>query len=189
MAIEVETARRRFTREEYHRMAEAGIFRPRERVELIRGEILEMSPIGRRHRAFNDNLVALLVPPLLGRAIVSVASGVALSDDTEPEPDIKILRRSAVPLKDRDVYADDVVCVIEVSETSLRYDRTTKVRLYAESLIPEYWIVDCTSENVEVYRTPQGAGYRDLERLVGGAATVSLQAFPDVSLRLAEIFA
>jgi Uma2 family endonuclease len=95
MAIEIETERRRFTRVEYHGMAEAGTLRPRERVELIRGEIVRMAAFGPRHVVFTDNLTALLVPRLVNRAVVSVASGTPLSDDTEPEPDIKIVRRRA----------------------------------------------------------------------------------------------
>ncbi|MBI1847689.1 MAG: Uma2 family endonuclease [Candidatus Rokubacteria bacterium] len=88
MLVEVAVARRRFTREEYHRMGEAGILKPTERVELIRGEIVTMSPIGRRHVAFVDNLTQPLVVRLAGRAIVSVQHPIVLSDDTEPEPDI-----------------------------------------------------------------------------------------------------
>ena len=190
MATEVETVRRLFTRAEYHRMAEAGILGKRDRVELIRGEIVRMSPIGRRHVAFNDTLIALLMRRVDERAIVSVAGGVVLSDDTEPEPDIKILRRNRdVPYKEREVHADDLVCVIEVSDSSLSYDRRTKLRLYAEAGIPEYWIVDCEGEAVEVHRRPEGSGYRDVTRVVGADATVSLEAFPDVTLRLADIFA
>ena len=97
MAVGVAAARRLFTREEYHRMGEAGILKPTDRVELIRGEIVEMSPIGRRHVAFVDNLNALLVVALTGRAIVSVGNPVALSEDTEPQPDLKVLRRRSVP--------------------------------------------------------------------------------------------
>ena len=189
MAVEVETARRKFTREEYHRMGEVGILKPDDRVELIRGEILEMSPIGRRHVAFVDNLNQLLVMALAGRAIVSVQSPIALSDDTEPEPDFKILRRRAVRYKDREAWAEDALLVIEVAETSLRYDRTTKLRLYAEAGVPEYWVVDTVAESIEVYRDAHPAGYREVNRIVGGDATVSLYTFPDVTLRLADIFA
>ena len=93
MAVEVAAARRLFTREEYHRMGEVGILKPTDRVELIRGEIVEMSPQGRRHRAFIDNLTHLLDVGLAGRAIVSVQMPIVLADDTEPESDVQILRR------------------------------------------------------------------------------------------------
>ena len=188
MAVEVVATRRRFTRAEYYRMAEAGILARRDRVELIRGEIVEMSPIGRRHRAFVDNLNALLVLPLGDRAIVSVQQPVILSDDTEPQPDLTVLRRRPVPYKDREAYAEDVLLLIEVADTSLAYDRSTKLRLYAEAGISEYWVVDCEAEAVEVHRDPGPDGYRDVRR-VAGAASVALQAFPDVELSIANIFA
>ncbi len=188
MAVEVAATRRRFTRAEYYRMAEAGILGRHDRVELIRGEIVEMSPIGPRHLAFVGNLNLLLVPRLHERAIVWVQSPVVLSDDTEPEPDLMVLRRRAQPYKEREADADDVLLLIEVADTSLAYDRSTKLRLYAEAGIREYWVVDCNAETVEVYRDPGPDGYRDVQR-VAGRAVLALQAFPDVELSVADIFA
>ena len=188
MAVEVAATRRRFTRAEYYRMAEAGILRTHDRVELIRGEIVEMSPIGRRHRAFVDNLNALLAVRLGDRAIVSVQQPVILTEDTEPEPDLTVLRRRPVPYKEREAYAEDVLLLIEVADTSLAYDRSTKLRLYAEAGIAGYWVVDCEAEAVEAYRDPGPDGYRDVRR-VAGRAVLSLQAFPDVELSIADIFA
>jgi hypothetical protein len=186
MAVEVAATRRRFTREEYHRMVEVGILGQRDRIELIRGEIVEMSPIGRRHKAFVANLNRLLVVRLAGRAIVWVQSSIALAEDTEPEPDLVVLRPGALSYKERDAWAEDVLLLIEVADSSLAYDRSTKLRLYAEAGIPEYWIVDCASEAIDVHRGPGPDGYRDVARAVG---TVTLQAFPDVELPTAEIFA
>jgi Uma2 family endonuclease len=188
-AVEVAAPRRRFTRAEYHRMAEVGILTCNERVELIRGEIIKMSPQGRRHRAFIDNLTQLLATRLAGRAIVSIQMPIVLADDTEPEPDIQILRRRAVPYKEREADAGDALLLIEVAQTSLAYDRSTKLRLYAAAGIPEYWVVDCVAESIEIHRTPHADGYRDVSRPIGPTATVSLEAFPDVALGLSEIFA
>jgi Uma2 family endonuclease len=125
----------------------------------------------------------------VGRAIVSVQNPVALTDDTEPQPDLKVLRRRLVPYKEREAWAEDVLLLIEVAESSLRYDRSTKQRLYAEAGIPEYWVVDCAAESVELCRTPEGGCYRDVCRVAGAEMTVTLQAFPDVTLPLAAIFA
>ena len=136
MAVEVERARRLFTVEEYHRMGETGILKPSDRVELIRGEIIEMSPIGRRHVAFVNNFNQLLVIRLAGRAIVSVQNPVVIADDSEPQPDLALLRCRAVPYKDAEITAADVLLLIELAETSLRYDRTVKLRLYAEAGVP-----------------------------------------------------
>ena len=188
MAIEVAAARRLFNREEYHRMGEVGILKRGDHVELIRGDIIEMSPIGRRHQAFVDNLSQLLILRIAGRAIVSVQNPVVLADDTEPEPDLKILRRRSVPYKELEAHGDDVLLIIEVAETSLSYDRSTKLRLYAETGIPEYWVVDCAAESVEVHRSPDAGGYRDVSRFTG-SASISPLAFPDVRAGLAEIFA
>jgi Uma2 family endonuclease len=188
MAVEVAAARRRFTRKDYYRMAEVGILGARERVELIEGEIVEMSPIGPRHSAFVDNLTRLLARRLPDEAIVRVQGPVALADDTEPQPDLTVLRRRAVPYKEREAWAEDAVLVIEVAESSLAYDRSTKRRLYVQAGIPEYWVMDCAAESIEVHREPGPDGYRDI-RLVTSAATLSPQAFPDVALSTTEIFA
>lgn len=190
MAVEVEVAvaRRRFTRKEYHRMAEVGILRARDRVELIAGEIVEMSSIGPRHAAFVNNLTRVLVRRLADPAIVAVQNPLALSDDHEPQPDLVVLRGRLVPYKDREAWAEDGLLVIEVAESSLAYDRSTKRRLYAEAGIPEYWVVDCAAETIEIHRDPAAGAYRDV-RVVAGTATLSPQAFPDVELTTTEIFA
>jgi Uma2 family endonuclease len=188
MAVEVMATRRRFTRAEYYRMAEVGILGEDDRVELIKGEIVEMSPIGRRHRAFVGNLNQLLVVRLAGRAVVWTQNPIVLSENTESQPDLAVLRRRRVPYKEREAWAEDAFLLIEVADSSLAYDRTTKLRLYAEAGIPEYWVVDCISEAVEVHRTPSAEGYRDVTRVTGTAA-LTLQAFPDVELTTTEIFA
>jgi Uma2 family endonuclease len=94
-----------------------------------------------------------------------------------------------VPYKDREAHADDALLLIEVAQASLAYDRSTKLALYAAAAIPEYWVVDCTAESIEVHRTPHADGYREVTRIADPTATVALQAFPDVSLVLAEVFA
>jgi Uma2 family endonuclease len=188
MAVEVAATRRRFTREEYYRMAEVGILGERDRVELIQGEIVQMSPPGRHHRAFVNNLNRLLSRRLPEHAVVSVQNPLPLSDDTEPQPDLAVLRGREVSYKEREAWAEDALLVIEVAETSLAYDRSTKLRLYAEAGIPEYWVVDCTAETVEVHRSPSPNGYREVS-LVTGEATLRLQAFPDVELSTTDIFA
>jgi Uma2 family endonuclease len=164
MALEVMASRRRFTRAEYYRMAEVGILGEADRVELIEGEIIEMSPIGRRHRAFVGNLNQLLAVRLAGRAIVWMQNPIVLSEDTEPQPDLAVLRRRRVPYKEREAWAEDVLLLIEVADSSLAYDRTTKLRLYAEAGIPEYWLVDGASETVEVHCAPSAGGYASLPR-------------------------
>jgi Uma2 family endonuclease len=188
MAVEVAATRRRFTRQEYYRMAEVGILGGRDRVELIGGEIVEMSPPGRHHRAFVNNLNRLLSRRLPEHVVVSVQNPLPLTDDTEPQPDLAVLRGRDVSYKDREAWAEDALLVIEVAESSLAYDRSTKLRLYAAAGIQEYWVVDCAAETVEVHRAPGPDGYRDVS-LVAGVATLTPQAFPDVELRTTDIFA
>ncbi len=118
-------------------MGEVGILTRHDRVELIQGEIITMSPQGRRHRAFIDNLTQLLGAGLAGRAIVSIQMPIVLTDDTEPEPDVQILRRRPVPHKDREAEASDALLLIEVAQSSLAYDRSTTLRLYAEAGVPQ----------------------------------------------------
>jgi Uma2 family endonuclease len=129
-----------------------------------------------------------LILRLADRAVVAVPGPIVLGDDTEPEPDVAVYRRRAVPYKEADRGPGDALLLIEVADTSLAYDRSTKLRLYTAASIPEYWVVDCAAEAIEVHRAPHAEGYRDVSRIVG-AATVALQAFPDVVLPLPEIFA
>ena len=94
----------------------------------------------------------------------------------------------AVSYKEREACAEDVLLLIEVADTSLRYDRSTKLRLYAEAGVLEYWLVDCNAETIEVFRAPGPNGYRDVS-LISGDSAINVQAFPDVVLRTGEIFA
>ena len=139
-------------------MAEVGILGEDDRVELIRGEVVEMSPPGRHHRAFVNNLNRLLSRRLPEHTVVSVQNPLPLSDDTEPQPDLAVLCTRDVSFKDREAWAEDALLVIEVADSSLAYDRSTKRRLYAAAQIPEYWVVDCAAETVEVHCGPGRRG-------------------------------
>jgi Uma2 family endonuclease len=125
---------------------------------------------------------------MAGRGIVSVQNPVAVTDDSEPQPDLTVLRRRPVPYKEREAYAEDVLLLIEVADSSLAYDRSTKLRLYAAAGVPEYWVVDGDAEAVEVYRSPGPGSYHDVTR-VSGTGMLGLQALPDVALAVTEIFA
>lgn len=162
-------------------MGEAGIFREGERVELMDGEVLTSSPIGSKHAACVSRLVAALIHAVGSAAIVGPQNPIRLPDDTEPEPDVALLKPRD------DFYAEahpgpkDVLLLIEVSDTTLPYDRGAKLALYAQVGIPEYWIVDLTADKVEVYSRPVGGEYRDLSKF-GHGDTVRSSAVPDLSL-------
>ncbi len=181
----VQPVKRRFTVEEFHRMGEAGIFHEDDRVELINGQIVQLSPIGRPHAYAVTMLTNLFASRLAGRALVSPQNPVHLFRDSEPLPDIVLLRLRP-DYKEVDVGPADVLLLVEVADSSLRYDRLVKLRLYARAGIPEVWIVDVAGGRVEVYRRPSERRYEQVER-VGRGGRVAPAAFPDVAIDIDEI--
>lgn len=177
--------KRRFTVEEFHRMGEAGIFHEDDRVELINGQIVQLSPIGRPHAYAVTMLTNLFASRLAGRALVSPQNPVHLFRDSEPLPDIVLLRLRP-DYKEVDVGPADVLLLVEVADSSLRYDRLVKLRLYARAGIPEVWIVDVAGGCVEVYRRPADRRYAEVER-VGRGGRVAPAACPDVVIAVDEI--
>jgi Uma2 family endonuclease len=186
MATEIERARRLFTVDEYDRMVEAGIFGPEDRLELINGEIVEMSPIGLGHASCVANLNRILVTRLVGRAVVWPQNPVTVLTHSKPQPDVTLLRTRSYRERHPDVNA--VFLLIEVADTSLVYDRRVKLALYARGGVPEYWIVDTEAESVETFQTPTGDGYRDTRRITRDGI-VAPAAFPDLAISVAELFA
>ncbi len=178
MAIELRT--RRFTVEDYHRMGEAGILTDDDRVELIEGEILEMSPIGSRHARCVDLLTALLVPAVQGRAIVRVQGPVRIPPRSEPQPDLALLRWRD-DFYPEPVGPGDVLLIIEVADSSVGEDRRRKIPLYAAAGISEVWLVDLSAGRIDVHQEPGPVGY-DLLRTIGPGERVAPQALPDVSI-------
>lgn len=182
----VDAKRYRFTRADYHRMAQTGILKPGVRVELIDGEIIEMSPIGSRHMATVNRLMTFLVPRLLGTAIVQVQGPIALGDNGEPEPDL-VLRRfrddfyaTAPPTKEA------TLLVVEVADTSEGYDRRTKGPLYARYGIPELWIVDLNRNRVTRHLDPTPCGY-GTTRVFRRGESLSPLAFPNLTIAVDDI--
>ena len=166
---------RMFTVDEYYRMAEAGILRPDERVELVDGRIVAMNPIGSPHAWCVSRLNRIFARR--DDILVNVQNPVRLDDHSEPEPDLTILRLETP--QDRHPRSEDVLLVVEVADTSLTYDRQTKGPLYARHGIPEFWIVDLGGERVEVHREPSLAGYR-MVRVFQRGEPVSPAFAPDL---------
>ncbi len=160
--ITVPAPKRRFTVEEYHHLAEAGILRENDRVELIHGEIIQISPIGPKHAGNLDRIVRALTFLFGESAIVRPQNPVQLNDYSEPEPDISILK----PRKDFYTTAhprpDEVLLIIELSESTLEYDQEVKLPAYAASGIPEYWIIDLKKDIILVHSEPSGEGYGNI---------------------------
>jgi Uma2 family endonuclease len=183
-ATQFQIARRLFTVAEYMAMGEAGILGEHERIELLAGEIIEMAPIGNRHLFATDALTMLLAPALVGQAVVRVQGSIQLDDYGAPEPDIVVLRprpgyeaESAMPA--------DVLLLIEVADSSLEYVRGFKLALYAAAGIPEVWIANLRTGEVEACANPVGTEYASV-RTVSADGSISPQAFPDVALELSQ---
>jgi Uma2 family endonuclease len=162
-------------------MISAGLFVD-ERIELIRGALIEMSPQNLPHSYAIQVLTALLVPPLVGRAAVRVQLPFNASDDSVPEPDVALV----APVARKDAHPDQAFLIVEVSNDSLRFDRKKKSPLYARAGVPEYWIVNLVDRVIERRSEPVGAAYTTLT-IFGAAESIAPLAFPDVSLRVAEI--
>ena len=183
--MHVQVPTRRFTVEEYQRMAEAGILGEDDRVELLDGRIVEMMPIGERHAACVRRLNNLLAERARGRAIVDVQDPVYLDRWSLPQPDVTLLRPRA------DFYTnhprpEDLLLVVEVADTSLRYDRDEKLPRYAASGIIEAWLVDLEGERIEVHREPGPKGYARV-RTVKRGGKVEVAGIPGVMLASDEI--
>jgi Uma2 family endonuclease len=186
MEASLQPSRRLFSVAEYHRLGEAGVLTEDDRAELIEGEIIEMTPIGSLHAACVDRLTALFVPLVGRRAIVRVQNPVFLDDRSEPEPDLSLLRPRD------DFYAaghpgpGDVLLVVEVSDTSLEYDRKTKLPLYAAAGIAEAWIVDLAAGRLEVYSQPRGGLYTR-SALYGREDTIASTAMSGLTVPVSDI--
>ena len=182
----VEIHKRLFTVDEYHQMACAAVFSEDDRVELIDGEIIEMSPIGRRHAACVDRLTRLFVTCLGKSAIVRVQNPVALSQHSEPQPDVTLLRPRDDFYASAHPSPNDVLLIVEVGETSVEFDREVKVPRYAEAGIPEVWLVDLSHGTIDVHRVPSTRGYEQVQTASSGESLTPL-SFPQLQLLAAEL--
>lgn len=182
-------ARHRLSVDDYHRMAEAGILGEDDRVELIDGELIDMAPIGQDHIASVNGLTSVLVMARGDRAIVSVQNPARLDRFSEPQPDVTLFRPRA------DNYRTgappgpaDILLLVEVADSSLRYDRAVKLPLYARAGIGEVWIVDLHRRVVDVHRTPDANAYTTIETH-GPESTVTLALAPEIVVPLHRVFA
>jgi Uma2 family endonuclease len=185
MALQPAPAPYRFTVEEYYRLAEVGFFDEDSRVELLEGEIIQMAAIGNHHAQCVRRLTTFFGDQLRGEIVLSVQNPVRLSADSEPEPDVVLLR-----FRDDNYAAHpgpaDVALLVEVCDSSLMWDRNRKVPLYARAGVSEVWLVDLVGGAVEVYRQPEGDDYIDVTR-VAGEGRVAPAAFPAAEVEVAAL--
>jgi Uma2 family endonuclease len=179
-------ARRKLTVAEYHRMGEAGILTEDDRVELIEGELIAMSPIGSDHSGTVNTLNRLLVRLVGDRGVVAVQNPVQLDDLSEPQPDFSVLRPRPDDYRRSTPRPADVLLIIEVANSSLSYDRSVKRTLYAHHGIPEFWIVNLAGGSVEVCRAPSGDAYASISR-AGRDAILEPELLPGVAIPVATL--
>lgn len=184
--MSVKLARKLFTTTEYHQMITAGVFDEDDRLELIEGEIVEMSPIGPRHVASVNRLTEVLGEHIRGLAILSVQNPIQLSDFSEPQPDLTLLKRRS------DFYAlalptvADVLVAIEVADTTVEKDRGAKIPSYARAGVAESWLVDLFNDRIEIYSRPASGVYQEIRVVLRGQPVVST-AIPQLQLNANEI--
>ena len=176
----------RFTVDEYEQMIDKGILAENERVELIRGEVVEKIVIGPLHSATVKRINRLLTTRLLALAIVSVQDPIVV-DDSEPEPDLAMLAPRDDFYAPSKPKSSDVLLVIEVADTSLAYDRDIKLPLYAQAGIQEFWIVNLTESKVEAYRQPRASGCYTLRSDLARGEMLSLLAYSEATLLVDEV--
>lgn len=182
----VDLKRHRFTRSDYHRMAQAGILSPDVRVELIDGEIIEMNPIGSRHMATVDRLNRFFARGVGDDAIVRIQGSIALGDNGEPEPDVALLRFRPDFYATAPATEEAALLLIEVADTSEWYDRTTKVPLYARYGIPETWLVDLNCAMITRHLDPTPQGYTNT-RVFRRGESLSPLTFPELVVAVDDV--
>ncbi len=170
----------RFTVKDYQRMADADVFEPHDRVELVDGEVFEMAAVGSRHAACVSRLMYLVLPQFGERAIVSPQQPVQIGEYSEPQPDIALLRWRDNFYADPHAMPPDVLLVIEVADTSLRHDLVRKAPLYSAGGVPEVWVIDLVAEVIHVTRDDATSQFRRGESLAP-------LAFPDLVLEVSAI--
>jgi len=176
----------RFSVEDYYRMAESGVLRPDARVELLDGQIIDMSPMGPAHGAVVKRLNEYFSQLAQGRWLMAVQDPLRLGLHSEPEPDLMLLKRAPDFYTSRHPVSEDVFLLIEVADTTLEFDREEKLPAYGRAGIAEVWIVNLSEPSIEVYREPHFAGYAATKVLRAGERACPL-AFPDAAVNVAEL--
>jgi Uma2 family endonuclease len=176
----------RFSVKEYYRMAETGVLRPDARVELLNGEIIDMSPIGPFHGGLVNRLIRIYGKLSNGRWQASAQNPLRLDDHSEPEPDFMLLKPSPNDYTSRHPRPDEAFLLVEVADASLDYDLEEKLPAYGHAGVAEVWIVNLRDQSLEVYREPHFTGYGS-KTVVRAGDTVAPLAFPDAAVDVAEL--
>jgi Uma2 family endonuclease len=176
------------TVDEWHRMADAGLFGQDARLELLDGEVIEMSPIHSPHAGCVNRLNRLLMAAVGSRAVIAIQNPVVIDNRSEPQPDLALLEPRNDDYSRSHATPSEILLLIEVSDSTLAYDRDRKGPYYGKTGVRECWIVDLAGERINVMRSPSAAGYRDVE-VIGRGRDVSVGALPDVRLEVSAVLA
>jgi Uma2 family endonuclease len=172
---------------DYHQMIESGILDEDDRVELLEGKIVCMSPQRPFHAASVQRSSRLLFNLLGDRAEIRIQLPVILGDDSEPEPDVAVVRFDDNEYSFRHPEAADIYLLIEVADSTIAKDRQQKARIYAKNQVLEYWILDVQKRQVYVFRQPEEGIYRE-QIVLSSSDRISMQSFPDVAIALDAMF-
>lgn len=184
--------RKKFTIAEYHQLVDLGFFTEDEKIELIRGEIINMAPKRTPHSVCNSLLLGQLFRSLHNRANVRGQEPITLPSDSEPEPDVVVAKLKADNYLSAHPVAENIILVVEIADSTLKYDREVKIPLYAEAGINDYWIFNLVDKCLEVYTKPfsrQNGNFNYQTRnIILADGTIEIPGFSDVVLELATVF-
>lgn len=178
--------RKLFTVEEYHKLAEVGILKSTDRVELINGEIITISPTKSNHAGIVDSLVEYLIIKLYKKATIKCQNPIVLSDKSEPQPDIVIANYKVDSYRSAHPIPEEILMIIEVSDSTLVYDQSIKAKLYANANIPEYWIINLLDQQIEIHRQPKNGEYH-FKQIISEEGTIQANAI-NFLINFSDIF-
>lgn len=178
--------RKIFTVDEYHKMIDAGVFVGNSEFELIEGEIVKKMTVGDYHISCVNRLTMILVPQLAGKAIVSIQNPVIIGEISEPEPDVTIFKFQEDFYASGKATAEDVLLLIEVSDSTVKYDREVKIRLYAEAEVAEVWLINLPKQIIESYSQPEKGKYKLIE-ITKKDQTILPKFLPELEVKVTDI--
>ena len=178
---------KKFTIEDYHKMSDMGIFDYSDHLELIKGEIIQMSPIGSKHASCINKLNRMLNQKLVDEVIISIQNPIKLEDDSEPQPDVVLLKYRSDFYAEEHPKFSDILLLIEVADSSINYDRNVKIPLYAENKINQVWLIDLNEEYLEIYNNPESNYYRNMQKL-SRKDTINLNILSSIEIQVSNLF-
>lgn len=175
------------TAAEYERMIEAGIYTENDRIELLNGEIIQVMPKGPKHAYFNETAAELFKEKLGNNVDVRSQNPIRLDDFSEPEPDVVLAKPPRKNYLENHPTPADILLVMEISDTTLAYDRDDKASAYSRNGIGQYLLLNLNNETIEDYREPSADGYQ-FKRTLRKGDSLKLEAFPDVEIKIDDLF-